>query len=815
MSFGEYFGGFSQLGNGLVDAIDQAQAPDILSGLLKANGGTAAVPLPGGLSALGTQPSPVKLPSFAGGGATMAMPSSGSREIENQFVGALKDGGLTNPFGLAAAAAYANRESKYSPKNITGSWADPSESGQAGTSGGILSWRDDRLNKMRAFTAGADNPVTAQAKFFLTEDPNLTLALQNAKSPEEANDLMAQAWKFAGYNRTGGGEYQARLNTTRAYLNRVAGVVPGPASNPQAAQASAPQAPVQGLNPGRAQPAAPAQRPVQFADDENATQVLEGRLGMYPPNVYGITQQAQGQPPAMPVPSAQAQAIPTAPQGPAPASADPRADMPVRSAQDAGFIIPPALPQSGLRALGAPQPAQLPAPQASYGAPQSFQPPAAVPMGLPGIGGAQRSLDPALIARALGNKYTAPVAQAALASQFKTGDDFGIQVVGDSLYRFNKRTGAVELVPGAVKPQTTTVSQGQTLVDQVTGRPIFSAPAKPETVSEGSRLVDPTTGQELYAAPNKPLSVAPGATLYDPATRQGIFTAPEKSGTPGFVQMNGRLLVTDPDTGTARDVTPADMPQGYRAATPEERGAYKVKDDVPLFIGPDGKPQTLAGQTINVNTGEKAQEQAIGADYGKRFADMNRAGAAASGQLSTIATMERAMNSPGFYSGAGGAAHLAFNRALASLPGGFKDPKLVAPNELFDALSNKVILDGLGGSLGAGISNGDRDFIQRTAPDLAKTPQGNAQLLSYARALAQRQQDVAKFARDYYAKNGRKLDPGFDDALAQWAEANPLTPGGRRNTSAPAPRQAAPQPAPGNPGIVDLEAEARRRGLIQ
>ncbi len=144
-----------------------------------------------------------------------------------------------------------------------------------------------------------------------------------------------------------------------------------------------------------------------------------------------------------------------------------------------------------------------------------------------------------------------------------------------------------------------------------------------------------------------------------------------------------------------------------------------------------------------------------------------------------------------------------------------KDSKAAAPSELFDALSNKVILDGLGGSLGAGISNGDRDFIQRTAPDLAKTPQGNAQLLAYARALAQRQQEVAKFARDYYAKNGRKLDPGFDDALAQWAEANPLTPGGRRTQPVPTQRQSAPQQTPANPGISDLEAEARRRGLIQ
>lgn len=804
MSFGEYYNGFSQLGGSLVDAIDQAQAPDILAGLIKAQGGGAVAS--GGLAPLGVQPMNAKLPSFAGGSTSMTLPSGGNKEIENQFVGALKDGGLTNPFGLAAAAAYANRESRYSPSNITGSWSDPSESGQAGTSGGILSWRAERLDNMRQATAGAKDLVSAQAKFFLTEDPNLTLSLQNAKNAEEANDLMAQAWRFKGYNRPGGGEYAARLGMTRGYLNRVAGMNPGPAVAPQAAQATAPAA-----------ASRTAQRPVQVADDENQVQALESRMGMYPSDVYGIVPQAPATAPAAAPPRV--------------ASADPQADMPVRSAQDAGFVIPPGPQQSGVGALvGAPS-----APVAAQPVPAAPQPSylqaadaaarnggATAPMGLPGIGGAQRSLDPALLGRALGNKYTAPIAQAALASQFKTGDDFGIQVVGDSLYRFNKRTGAVELVPGAVKPQTTTVSQGQYLVDQVTGRPLFAAPAKPENVAEGGHLVDPTTGRELYAAPSKPVPVAAGATLFDPASRQGIFTAPEKSGTPSFVQMNGRLVMADPDSGTTRDVTPADMPQGYRAATAEERSAYKVRDDVPLFIGPDGKPQTLAGQTINVNTGEKAQEQAIGGDYGKRFIEYQRAGAASTGQLATINAMERAMNSPGFYSGAGGPANLAFNRALSSLPGGFKDPAKVAPNELFDALSNRVILDGLGGSLGAGISNGDRDFIQRTAPDLAKTPEGNRQLLAYTRALAQRQQDVAKFARDYYANNGKKLDPGFDEALAKWALANPLTPGGRpQQQPRQVPQQAAParSPAPASqqaaPGVTDLEAEARRRGLIR
>ncbi|GJD43990.1 hypothetical protein AFCDBAGC_1852 [Methylobacterium cerastii] len=501
------------------------------------------------------------------------------------------------------------------------------------------------------------------------------------------------------------------------------------------------------------------------------------------------------------------------------ASADPNAaDMPAVGAQEAEFRI---LGQDAAQAPVA----------GSSGIPAS----AARAVGLPGAGGQARQIDPALLSRMLDNQFTAPIANQIIASQFKTGEDYAFTAVGDQFYRTNKRTGSVELVPGVSKPQTTVVAPGSTLVDQVTGRPLYSAAAKPESVAAGSRLVDPNTGREVYSAPDKPVSVAPGARLVNPNDGREVYAAPEKSATPSFVQMNGRLLLTDPDSGQARDVTPADLPQGYRPATPAERKSYGVNETTPLAIGPDGKPQSLGGQTINVNPGERAQDAAIGADYGKRFVEYQRGAGAAGSTLATITTMERAMNTPGFYSGTGGPARLAFNRGLESL--GVKDKGSAAPAEVFDALSNRVILDGLGGSLGAGISNGDRDFIQRTAPDLAKTPEGNRQLLGLARSMAQRQKDVAQLARDYAKANGGRLDMGFDERLSEWAAANPLTPGGApraqggqpqagqprqaapQSQAAPVPAQAAPPRAPampqGQPAPSDLEAEARRRGLIR
>jgi hypothetical protein len=169
-------------------------------------------------------------PAATAQGGSSAPSSSGAKlaaavdpETESKFIETVRAGGLTNPTALAAVAAYGNAESKYDPANVSRTWSDPSQSGVPGTSGGVMSWRDDRLKRMQEFVAqqGGD-PVVAQAKFFLAEDPSLVQRLNAAKTPEEANGLMANAWKFAGYNQPGG-EFDNRLNLTRSYLGKLGG----------------------------------------------------------------------------------------------------------------------------------------------------------------------------------------------------------------------------------------------------------------------------------------------------------------------------------------------------------------------------------------------------------------------------------------------------------------------------------------------------------------------------------------------------------------------------------------------------------------
>lgn len=103
--------------------------------------------------------------------------------------------------------------------------------------------------------------------------------------------------------------------------------------------------------------------------------------------------------------------------------------------------------------------------------------------------------------------------------------------------------------------------------------------------------------------------------------------------------------------------------------------------------------------------------------------------------------------------------------------------------EAADAIANKLVLDVMGGSLGAGFSNADRDFARSMGPQTAQTPQGRKQIIDFALKKAQRDQQIANMARQWQQRAGRLDRPDrsgktFYDYLDAWGEANPLV--GRR-----------------------------------
>ncbi|CDZ50420.1 phage tail tip lysozyme [Neorhizobium galegae] len=264
-------------------------------------------------------------------GAAVTLPGSGiaseikatnpsidvaDNDIYSPFIDTVKAGGLSNPYGLAAVAATGKAESGWSPKNANRSWSDPSESGQGGTAGGVMSWRAERLQNLYNYAAskgekpGAISPQT-QAEFFLKEDPRLIAKLNAAQSPDEAAGLMANAWKFAGYDRPGG-EAARRRSYVNAYLpkfqggNEVASLDPSAGMAPAAAAIER-QAPASGyVDPVVSAPnyQPPAAAP-QSEQADAALPALPSRDIAPAPAVASVppVQVAQAAPPAVTAPN--------------------------------------------------------------------------------------------------------------------------------------------------------------------------------------------------------------------------------------------------------------------------------------------------------------------------------------------------------------------------------------------------------------------------------------------------------------------------------------------------------------------------------
>ncbi len=196
--------------------------------------------------------------------------------------------------------------------------------------------------------------------------------------------------------------------------------------------------------------------------------------------------------------------------------------------------------------------------------------------------------------------------------------------------------------------------------------------------------------------------------------------------------------------------------------------------------------QSMKPETNVTLSGEKAYEQTVGKGYGETMLDIQKQGRSAQNSITSLKLMEKAIETPGFYSGAASDAVTSARKVAVSL--GVTDAASAAPNELFTKISNKLVLDLAGGSLGTGFSNADRDYLAASVPNLANTPEGNKQIIQIMKKVEGRRAEVAKFARDYAKFHNGRLDAGFDDALAQWTEQNKLFPEGEKTVAAPMPK---------------------------
>jgi hypothetical protein len=262
-----------------------------------------------------------------------------------------------------------------------------------------------------------------------------------------------------------------------------------------------------------------------------------------------------------------------------------------------------------------------------------------------------------------------------------------------------------------------------------------------------------------------------------------------------FLESNAPELVKNlqangVDWATVDDSTVKRMVQGIMAKAGAEIGQGPAPQPVQMetIQGPGGSilqrdPTTNklnsvlsrepVGTTVNVNSKQETEEsKAIGKALGQQYVEIQDAGVKATGKVNKLDRLSGLLE--GVQTGKL-TPKLTDFASYADAFGIKLDPKLDA-KQAAQSLIGELVLQARNPSGGAGMpgamSDADREFLKSINPSLATTPGGNKMIIDTLRKLAERDQLVAKKAREYRAKN--KTLEGFSDELAQWSTSNPL-----------------------------------------
>lgn len=327
---------------------------------------------------------------------------------------------------------------------------------------------------------------------------------------------------------------------------------------------------------------------------------------------------------------------------------------------------------------------------------------------------------------------------------------------------------------------------GTILTQLDAGQPVNASPAynallQRQQRAERDRALNESGLLERFSPEQRAIlaQMEPGAAQQ--VIAQTLFREPKAPEPVKGVNMNGRLV--NPITGEMiADYSTPEQNDIVRIVTGDEANKFGLDPagTWELSFNPDmtlknasalGTPSTSVDVAVDAGTRQETEYDKV---RGKSFGDLANTISAdsrsATRTITALDAMERTMGADGFYSGVGSGG-VAFAKRVGSALG--LDTEGIEDMETFNALAKGAALDAMGGSLGAGFSNADRDFVLDQVPQLNNSPEGNALLIEVQRAMAKRKQEIAKLARDYERENER-LDLGFEDLLAEWGDANPV-----------------------------------------
>lgn len=142
---------------------------------------------------------------------------------------------------------------------------------------------------------------------------------------------------------------------------------------------------------------------------------------------------------------------------------------------------------------------------------------------------------------------------------------------------------------------------------------------------------------------------------------------------------------------------------------------------------------------------------------------------AAEKAMANLNLMGNLVGQDNFYSGPFGNQVTAVRR-VATLFGA--DPEQVADAETFNKIAKDSALQVMGGSLGVGFSNADRDFVEAMVPNIENTKAGNLKIIEVQTKIQNRKIELARMAEQYAAENGTLK--GFRAFITEWRQQNPL-----------------------------------------
>jgi len=216
-------------------------------------------------------------------------------------------------------------------------------------------------------------------------------------------------------------------------------------------------------------------------------------------------------------------------------------------------------------------------------------------------------------------------------------------------------------------------------------------------------------------------------------------------------------------TGTTRlPPTKKDIKwSGQVAGTVAGQPAYaRTREDSPGFFDnqgnviPNFQPEPKAPLVAIDQKGPVAFDTELGKKDAEAVDKYRTAASSATGLIDTVHRMRDL--SPKAMSGGGANTRLALANMLEGFTGVSLSDK-VDSSQNFNAAANKAVLEALGGRLGTGVSNTDREFITSTIPKLENSEKARQDLMNYLERRAIEERHVAEAAVDYgYSHQGLK-----------------------------------------------------------